>query len=110
MHYNPWTYAEAYLTFVALEDGTFQLSTNTISYSLDNGETWTELAANTASPTITAGNKIMWKGELIPSSGAGVGIFSATGNFDVQGNVMSLLFGDNYKGQTDLTGKNYAFY
>ena len=23
---------------------------------------------------------------------------------------MSLLYGDNFKGQTDLTGKNYAFY
>ena len=105
VHYNPWTYAEAYLTFVALEDGTFTLSGNAVSYSLDNGETWTELAANTASPTVTAGNKIMWKG-----TSNGVGTFSATGNFDVQGNAMSLLFGDNFKGQTDLTGKDYAFY
>ena len=110
MHYNPWTYAEAYLTFVAKEDGTFKLSTNAVSYSLDNGETWTPLAADTASPTVTAGNKIMWKGELTPSSSYGVGSFSATGDFDVQGNVMSLLYGDNFKGQTDLTGKNYAFY
>ena len=110
VHYNPWTWAEEYLTFVAKESGTFQLSTNAVSYSLDNGKTWTELAANTASPTVTAGNKIMWKGELTPSSSAGVGTFSATGNFDVQGNPMSLLFGDNFKGQTDLTGKGYAFY
>ena len=110
VHYNPWTYAEAYLTFVAKEDGTFKLSTNAVSYSLDNGETWTPLAADTASPTVTAGNKIMWKGELTPSSSYGVGSFSATGDFDVQGNVMSLLYGDNFKGQTDLTGKNYAFY
>ena len=92
-----------------MEDGTFQLTTNTVSYSLDNGETWTELAAATASPVVTAGNKILWKGELTPSSSYGVGTFSATGNFDVQGNVMSLLYGDNYKGQTDLTGKDYAF-
>ena len=110
VHYNPWTWAEEYLTFVALEDGTFQLSTNAVSYSLDDGETWTELAAATASPTVTAGNKIMWKGELTPSSSNGIGTFTATGNFDVQGNVMSLLYGDNYKGQTDLTGKTYAFY
>ena len=39
----------------------------------------------------------------------GVGTFTSTGNFDVQGNAMSLLFGDNFKGQTDLTGKDYAF-
>ena len=52
----------------------------------------------------------MWKGAMTPAEYNGVGKFSATGNFDVQGNAMSLLFGDNYKGQTDLTGKNYAFY
>ena len=110
VHYNPWVWAETYLTFVALEDGTFTFSTNAVNYSLDNGETWTSLAADTASPTVTAGNKIMWKGTLTPSSSNGIGKFSATGNFDVQGNAMSLLFGDNFKGQTDLTGKNYAFY
>ena len=112
VHYNPipYDYSKNYLTFVALEDGTFQLSTNAVSYSLDNGETWTTLAAATASPTVTAGNKIMWKGEMTPQEYVGIGTFSATGNFDVQGNVMSLLYGDNYKGQTDLTGKAYAFY
>lgn len=109
VHYSPHTWADEYLTFVAKEDGTFQLSTNAVSYSLDNGETWTELAAATASPTVTAGNKIMWKGELTPSSDNGIGTFSATGNFDVQGNAMSLLYGNNYKGQTDLTGKYYVF-
>jgi len=103
-------YSNEYLTFVALEDGTFKLSNNAVSYSSDNGETWVELAANTASPTVTAGNKIMWKGELTPTSSNGIGTFSATGNFDVQGNAMSLLFGDNFKGQTSLTGKKYAFY
>ena len=110
VHYNPWTYADAYLTFKALEDGTFQLSVNAVSYSLDNGETWTNLAAATSTPTVTAGSKIMWKASgLQPTSSNGIGTFSATGNFDVQGNPMSLLFGDNFNGQTDLTGKNYAF-
>ncbi len=110
VHYNPFSYAEEYLTFVALEDGTFTFSTNAVSYSLDNGETWTELAAATASPTVTVGKKIMWKGALTPISNEGIGTFSATGNFNVQGNAMSLLYGNNFKGQTDLTGKNYAFY
>ena len=111
VHYNPYVhdYSQDYLTFVALEDGTFTLTRN-VSYSLDNGETWTSLAANAASPTVTAGNKIMWKGTLTPTSSNGIGKFSATGNFNVQGNAMSLLFGDNFKGQTDLTGKDNAFY
>jgi hypothetical protein len=110
LHYNPWTYADAYLTFVPKTNSTFQLSTNAVSYSLDNGETWTSLAAATSTPTVSAGSKIMWKGELTTSSNNGIGTFSSTGQFDVEGNVMSLLFGDSFKGQTDLTGKNYAFY
>jgi len=110
VHYNPYIdYSSEYLTFVALEDGTFTLSTNAVSYSLDNGETWTELAADTASPTVTSGSKIVWKGTLTPTN-SGIGRFSATGNFDVQGNIMSLLFGDNFKSHTDLTGKYDAFY
>jgi hypothetical protein len=52
----------------------------------------------------------MWKGTMTPQEDFGIGKFSSTDNFDVQGNIMSLLFGDNYKGQTDLTGKDYAFY
>ena len=52
----------------------------------------------------------MWKGTMAPASAQGIGKFSSTAEFDVQGNVMSLLFGNNFKGQTDLTGKNYAFY
>ncbi len=111
VHYNPIIdYSSEYLTFVALEDGTFTFSKNAVSYSLDNGKTWTELAKNTASPTVTAGNKIIWKGTITPASYSNIGTFSATGNFDVQGNVMSLLYGDDFKGQTDLTGKNSVFY
>lgn len=112
VHYNPLPhdYAKDYLTFVALNDGTFTFAPkddNVISYSLDNGDTWTELEANTNTPTVAKGKKILWKGEMTPSNG--IGIFTSTGRFDVEGNVMSLLFGDNFKGQTDLTGYRNAF-
>ena len=101
-----------YLTFEAIEDTTFQFTKAGLSYSLDNGKTWVELAANTATPTVNAGNKILFKGEMTPSSSSqqGIGAFSSTRKFNAIGNVMSLLFGDNFIGQTDLTGKNYAFY
>lgn len=105
----PHDYSLDYLTFVALEDGTFQLSTNNVSYSLDNGNTWVTLSAGTASPTVSAGSKIMWKGTLTPNSSNGIGTFSSTGGFGVCGNAMSLLFGDAFVGVTDLTGKDYAF-
>lgn len=106
-------FSTQYLTFEAIEDGTFTFTgrnSNSLSYSLDDGHTWTALASGTASPTVTAGNKIMWKGEMTPISDYGIGGFSSTGQFNVQGNIMSLLFGDDFTNKTDLTGKDYAFY
>lgn len=108
---NRINYEDQYLTFVALEDGTFTFTpnnSNVISYSTDGGETWTE--GNSVS--VNNGDKVMWKGTMTPSTSSlqGIGTFGSTSNFDVQGNIMSLLYGDNYKGQTDLTGKNYAFF
>ena len=103
-------YSKQYLTFEALEDTTFTFTQNALQYSLDNGITWTTLAAGTASPTVSAGNKIMWKQTgLIPTSSDGIGIFSSTGQFNAQGNIMSLYYGDNFVGQVSLSGKEYAF-
>ena len=102
-------YANQYLTFVALEDGTFSFTKSYIQYSLDGGSTWTTLSANTQTPTVTTGNKILWKGTLTPT-GSGIGTFNSTGRFDVEGNSMSLLYGDNFVGQTVLTGTDYTFY
>ena len=110
VHYNPIPdYSKEYLTFVAKESGTFTFSprnSNVISYSTDGGETWTE----GSSVEVSNGDKVLWKGTMTPEEWVGIGTFSSTGNFDVQGNSMSLLFGDNYKGEIDLTGKDYAFY
>lgn len=102
-------YSQRYLTFVANVSGTFKLSQNAVDYSLDEGSTWTTLAANTDSPTVSAGSKIMWRGSLTPVTNYGIGTFSSSGSFDVEGNVMSLLFGDNFSNQLSLNGKNYAF-
>lgn len=111
LHYNPipHNYADDYLTFVALENGTFTFTpknNNVISYSTDDGDTWTE--GNNVN--VNSDDKVLWKGTMTPTSSQGIGTFSSTANFDVQGNAMSLLYGDSYKGKTDLTGKNYAFY
>ena len=108
VHYNPLvSQSERYLTFVAKANGTFKFSKNAVNYSLDNGETWTELATDTTTPTVTAGNKIMWKASLTPTNG--IGTFSSTGQFDVEGNPMSLLYGDEFKGKTNFPGIGSAF-
>jgi hypothetical protein len=39
----------------------------------------------------------------------GIGTFTVSTKFNVSGNIMSLLYGDDFIGKTDLTGKNYAF-
>ncbi len=103
------SYSGQYLTFVATESGTFKFSGNSIDYSLDSGSTWATLASDTNSPTVNAGSKILWKATLTPTSSNGIGKFSSTANFTVEGNPMSLLYGDGFQGQTSLEGKNYAF-
>ena len=113
MHYKPYDYSRDYLTFETLESGTFKFkggtSANTLQYSLDNGNTWTTLAHNTDSPTIAAGSNVLWKGSDLTINNNGIGIFSSTGTFNAKGNVMSLLFSSNFRGQTSLSGKDKAY-
>jgi hypothetical protein len=106
VHYNPYVhdYAEDYLTFVAKGSGTFTFTpqdSNVISYSTDGGENWTE--GNSVS--VNNGDEVLWKGTMTPSI-MGIGTFSSTGQFDAQGNVMSLLYGDDFKGETTI--EDYA--
>ncbi len=76
-------------------------------YSLNEGKTWAELTD--ATPSINSGEKIIFKGNLVPVTYSGIGTYSTTKNFDVSGNIMSLLYGDDFVGKTDLTSKNYTF-
>ena len=105
-------WAEKYLTFEALESGTFTLmfdSGKTVDYSIDNGKTWNQLENNTPTPTINAGENIMFKGELdampdmeIPAPC----MVSSTCRFNAMGNAYSLLYGDNFENIYDITGKS----
>ena len=99
-----------YLTILALEDGLqAKLSKNTISYSLDGGNTWTSLASNTYTPTVNSGQTIMFKGNLTPNVNDGVGTFTITKKCNLEGNCMSLLFGDDVVNNNSLLGKSYTF-
>jgi len=99
---GPTDYSKKYLTFVAKDSGTFQFekqNSNTVSYSTDNGATWSTPAGD-VTINVVAGDKVLWKGELI-SSYQGSGAFSAsTASFDIKGNIMSLLYGDSFIGKT----------
>jgi len=97
-----------YLTFTPLSsDTTFQFSRSGLSYSIDNGSTWSALAANTNTPSVAANSKILFKGDNIPI--LNIGTFSSSDKFNVDGNIMSLIYGDNFSGQTSLSGRNYVF-
>ena len=121
-------YTREYLTFEALEDGTFTLSIpanvnstymTSVSYSTDNGKTWTTTNVDSTAQTITtstinAGNKVLWKGvgkQMAKSSSSNnYSYFSSTGNFNASGNIMSLLYGDEFANQVVFpSGSTYNF-
>lgn len=97
-------YAEQYLTFDIISAGTINWSAAEIYYSLDNGETW---AATDGTPiSVSAGDKVLWKGSYPEYDN---NFFSgSTATFNIEGNIMSLLYGDNFIGQTTLPS-TYTF-
>jgi len=76
------------LWFKATASGTFKYSGSTIQYSLNGGQSWTTLASNTNTPTVSAGQVIMWKNKGTKTA---VARFSSTANFTAGGNIMSLM-------------------
>ena len=102
-------YSKEYLTFESIDDGC-QFSINNdnfqygnFQYSLDNGKNWISLNENEYTPAISKGQKILWKQYgLHPSQQIGKFINkSKSSKFKVYGNVMSLLYGDNFENKSD---------
>ena len=98
-----------YLTLKAIDDGTtFGFSGNSVYYSVDNGENWASLASATNTPSVKAGEKIMFKAQLSPNGTNGIGKFTSAGKFVALGCPYSLLYGDDFAGVSDLSGNVYA--
>ena len=101
-------YRNQYLTFVAIDDAQFHYiedgSNFTLSYSIDEGNTWSELQPRTNTPTVYAGQKIMWKGNIPSPTYEYAPSFNSNPNyrFNVEGNIMSLLYGDDFADKTTL--------
>ena len=101
---------ENYLTIVALEDGlTAQLSLNECEYCIDGDENWKSLPAATNTETINTGQTLSFRGNLTPNSSSGIGTFTISKSCNLEGNCMSMLFGDDAASNMSLSGKNYAF-
>ena len=113
MENNGKAYADMYITFEALEDGTFSVKKKgvgvDIQYSIDNGATWASLM-QFETVSVAAGNTVMWKSNITTDDSSGIGQFFSTCRFKAYGNTMSLIYGDDFKGKTSLNGKNEIFY
>ena len=120
---TPVPYEEQYLTIESLGDNNTiywkKRASNkqgkTISASTDNGSTWIEYTSTSGNgitiATLNSGDKLLVKGENATyfESWNPQGIFASTSSFITYGNVMSLVYGDNFSGQTTLTSGN-TFY
>ena len=101
-----------YLRFKALGDCVFDFykqDGEVLHYSLDSGNTWTELATEPI-PTIHSGEYIYWKGAMNDLAQEIETRFPSSGRFNVEGNIMSLLYGDDFEGKTSLEGRYYTFF
>lgn len=99
-----------YLTMVALEDGlTAKLSVNACEYCVDGDGNWKTLPAATNTETINTGHTLSFRGNLTPDSSNGIGRFTISKKFNLEGNCMSMLFGDEAADNKSLSAKNYAF-
>ena len=114
-------YSSDYLTFDIVEAGNVLFENaggttpKTISYSTDNGSTWTNITSSSSGTSIgdfVAGDKILFKGENTTYAGTNNSSndFKGTAKFNASGNIMSLIYGDNFIGQTSLpSGSSYNF-
>ena len=113
-HYNPeHDYAMDYLTFQVISGGTINWNLigsgtpKTIQYSINDGE-WTSITSSTATTiSVAAGDTVRLKGNnstYATSNTDYSGFGNSTAIFDVEGNIMSLCYGDNFQNQTALVG------
>lgn len=112
-------YSKEYLTFIVTSGGTIvwrKAGSNaqnlSISYSINNG-TWTTITASSttgAAINVVAGDEVRFKGTNSSYSKSGSYVtacrFAGTATCCVCGNIMSLIYGDNFIGQSKLPSAN----
>ena len=121
-----------YLCFTALEAGQFTLTIPAavtsdnltyVEYSLD-GRNWTRItvddtAQSITTPTIQAGGKVYWRGSGIQYMTSDsrtnnyfikTSYFSSSNRFDASGNIMSMLYAEDFEGKTAFPGTSNQYY
>lgn len=122
-----------YIKFTALQSGTFTLTipaavttsfVTSVDYSLDGGHTWVTTNNSNAdvtitTPTIAANDFVLWRGIAKSYTTGGqnhntttavtqCSRFSGTANFNVSGDIKSMIYGIEYKSHTVLYSSNDA--
>lgn len=106
---SPTDYSKQYFTIRALEDYTLvQFNNNDIEYSLDSGGTWNTLQSG-GDISIMADEPVMFKASgLTPTSYKGIGSFVFYDAVEVEGNVMSLVNGDDFESATTVSAYQFV--
>ena len=80
---------------------------NTFEYSIDHGDNWVTWSPDT-NVTLNNGDKMLVRGNNpTVDSTYGIGTFYATNYFNVSGNIMSLVDGDNYATSTSIVNRQF---
>ena len=118
-------YEFQYLTFEALTAGTItptRANTNVspISYSTDDGSSWTEISGTSEAISVNTNDKVLFKCDRTSDTFNSSNIiqFGYTCDCNVYGNPMSMIYGDNFYTISNntkvpvntLAGKICAFY
>ena len=107
-------YTTEYLTFNILSAGTINWTasntsvTKTIDYKVNDNE-WVSITSNTGetAPTITvnSGDKVQFRGNnaQYATNRYSNSFGSSTAEFEVEGNIMSLIYGDDFKNKLTIS-------
>lgn len=103
-------YSARYLTIEALENGlTVSFDNDGLEYCIDGSGEWVQLSFQENTEAINTGQKLHFRSNIIPDAEYGIGTFDVNKQFNVVGNAMSLLYGDEGYLNNSLEGKEGAF-
>ena len=96
---TPVPYEQQYLTIEALEDGDLNVNSESLEYSINDGE-WIHAATTPTVLPLQNGDKVRFRSNANHSF---TGLFTGnTISFNVYGNIESLEYGDNFSGTTSV--------
>ena len=112
-------YANSYFTITSLSDNNDIYWLNAgpsvsgyargIYISTDNGQTWTNKLSQRSRvsiATLNTGDKLLIRGTQTNYYTSYRNYFDSEGAVELSGNIMSLLYGDDFAGKTELTANN----